>query len=515
MKLKPISPQRRHFHYVIGHRIRRCLLFVVVQLACTTGAVSQEVYTLLQLRELALENNKQLNASRQKKHIADDTRLAARTLRLPRVNVFASYQLFDREASLLNASQKQTLSTLGTSLGSALAGSATDIISSMVGSGIITPATAGQLADLINAAGGKMTDIGNNIGGKIRSAFRTDTHQMWLGNVLVTQPVYMGGAITAANNIAEINSTLIDNEIEKQRQSTLYDIDKTYWTIVALAGKQALAESYLGLVSKLDSDVHAMIDEGVATRADGLKVDVRVNEAEMQKTQVDNGLSLAKMLLCQLCGLPIGCDIRLADEDSSSVNIDDTDVEASVFIPSARSEIRMMEGAVALSRENMKLTRAAYLPQVALTGGYLLSNPNVFNGFERRFRGTWNVGITARVPLWNWHEGRYKSRIAETAVRISQIELEELTEKIGLQVEQERFKVQEAKKKYTSTVQNIRSAEENLRCADLGFREGVIDATDVMAAQTAWKQAKSQQIDAEVEFRLATVALRKALGNIE
>lgn len=48
-----------------------------------------------------------------------------------------------------------------------------------------------------------------------------------------------------------------------------------------------------------------MITEGVATKADGLSVKVKVNEAEMKLTQVDNGLSLSKMVLCQLCGLPL------------------------------------------------------------------------------------------------------------------------------------------------------------------------------------------------------------------
>ena len=176
--------------------------------------------------------------------------------------------------------------------------------------------------------------------------------------------------------------------------------------------------------------------------------------------------------------------------------------------------MRLLQGAVDLSRQQQKLTRAAYLPQVALTGGYLISNPNAFNGFERRFKGMWNVGLTARIPIWSWNEGRYKLNMARTATRISEIELEELTEKIDLQIAQGRYKVTEAKKKLASAVEHIRSAEENLRCANVGFREGVIDATDVMAAQTAWQQAMSQKIDAEVELRLAQVALSKALGRL-
>jgi outer membrane protein TolC len=59
---------------------------------------------------------------------------------------------------------------------------------------------------------------------------------------------------------------------------------------------------------------------------------------------------------------------------------------------------------------------------------------------------------------------------------------------------------------------NIKSAEENLRCAQVGFREGVMETTDVLEAQTAWQQAQSQKIDAEIDVKMAKVNLEKAMG---
>ena len=103
------------------------------------------------------------------------------------------------------------------------------------------------------------------------------------------------------NKMADIGEVMAANSAEAQKQLTLYNIDQAYWTVVSLKHKKTLAESFLSLVKKLDSDVKKMIREGVATKADGLKVGVKVNEAEMALTQVDNGLSLAKMYLCQLC----------------------------------------------------------------------------------------------------------------------------------------------------------------------------------------------------------------------
>ena len=51
-----------------------------------------------------------------------------------------------------------------------------------------------------------------------------------------------------------------------------------------------------------------------------------------------------------------------------------------------------------------------------------------------------------------------------------------------------------------------------MRCANIGFKEGVLQTTDVMEAQTAWMQAQSQKIDAEVDVKISQVNLKKALG---
>ena len=301
--------------------------------------------------------------------------------------------------------------------------------------------------------------------------------------------------------------------MQNSRQNTVYDVDNAYWTVVSLTHKQELAESYLKLVSKLGSDVRKMIKEGVATRADGLKVDVRINEAEMQLTQVDNGLSLAKMLLCQLCGLPVGEDITLDDEaetdDMPAYSAVDANLDDAL---ENRAELKMLENAVDISRQTTKLVRSAYLPQVALTGGYLVTNPSLYNGFERKFSGIWNIGVMVRIPVWNWFESTYKIRASKTATSIAQLELDDAREKVELQVSQSSFKVAEANKKLALAEKSTEQADENLRCANLGFKEGVMDVTDVMAAQTAWLQARSQKIDADIDVRLTMTNLRKVLG---
>ena len=477
---------------------------------------AQQVLSLDSCRAMALRNNKSLSASRLQLDMARYTSKAAKTKYLPHVSALGGYELTSREISLLSKDQKSALSNAGTNTTGALHENLAGALGNLAQQGVITPDQASSLGDMFGQVGSKIGEAVNHVGEKLVDALKTDTKQMYALSVMLTQPVYMGGAITAANKMAAISEDLAQNNIEASTQSTLHSIDKAYWTVVSVKNKKRLAESYLAVVKKLDDDVKKMISEGVATRADGLKVAVRVNEAEMQLTQADNGLALSKMLLCQLCGLDVDTDIMLADEDAENLAAmgNDQPVDREVAMEN-RPELKMLQNSVDMSRQATRLVRAAFLPQVVMTGGYLATNPNVYNGFERKLSGVWNVGVMVRVPLWNWMEGSYKVRASKIATSIVELEKDDIREKIELQVSQSQFKVKEANRRLTMATKNVENAEENLRCANLGFKEGVLQTTDVMAAQTAWMQAQSQKIDAEVDVKLSQVNLKKALGVLQ
>jgi len=174
----------------------------------------------------------------------------------------------------------------------------------------------------------------------------------------------------------------------------------------------------------------------------------------------------------------------------------------------------MLDNGVAMAQQVTNIMKAGHLPQVALMGGYAVSNPSVQNGFEKKFRGFWNVGVLMRIPIWNWGDVAYKVRASKGAVAIASLERDEAREKVELQINQSDFKVKEANKRLQMAESSIERANENLRTANLGFQEGVIAPTVVLEAQTAWLQAQSQKIDAQIDVLLSLVDLRKAQGTL-
>ena len=499
--------------------IKEISISLLVGVAVPVSA--QRLLSLDSCRAMALRNNKQIAVSKVKQDVATNIRKSARTKYLPHISAVGTYQFTSKEISLLNDDQKAALGGLGTTAATGIQNTISGITSSepMAHISAVLGSMGLNLDGLKQLTGQRLQEFAgrlDGLGNGIVDALHTDTRNLFAGSVMFVQPVFMGGSIIALNKMADINEDMQRNSSSMRRQTTIYNTDKAYWQVVSLRHKQKLAEAYLDLLKKLDSDVHKMIDEGVATRSDGLSVDVKLNEAEMTLTRVNDGLVLSKMLLCQTIGLPINEDITLADEESENIVVEtETPVLNVEMAVENRPELKMLDNGIQLSKQLTNVLKAGNLPMVALTGGYAVSNPSLVNGFERKFRGLWNVGVLVRVPIWNWGDVMYKVRASKGATSIATLEREEARELIELQVNQHTFRVTEANKKLTMARTNIKRADENLRTANIGFREGVITPATVMEAQTAWLQAMSQKIDAEIDVKLSQVDLQKSLGTLE
>lgn len=451
------------------------LLTFVVTVSCMHA---QRMLTLEECRNLAIQNNKELQISGEKIKMADNEKKAAFTKYFPQLSANGAYMWNQKDINLLD------MGALSSSLSSSLGGLA-------------------QLPMIQHLMSG------------VNDMQHLDVQNIWVGNVSLVQPVFMGGKIVNYNQITKFAKQLAESMNNLQLQDLIYKTDETYWQVISLVNKKKLADAYVDLLRKMDSDVTAMIYEGVATEADGLSVKVKLNEAEMAQTKVENGLALTRMLLAQICGLSLEEDLSLADEKLDNFPVETT--QASADLNEAfmnRNELRSLDLATKIYKRKERIALAEMLPNLALAANYFVTNPNVFNGFKNDFAGMFNVGVMVKVPLSGWWEGTYRRNSEKAETRIKTLEWQDAREKIELQVNQSVYKVNEAGKKLIASSRNMENAEENLRRANFGFEEGVIPALNLMEAQTAWVSARSSLIDAQIEVKLTEVYLSKALGKL-
>ena len=475
----------------------RIKLLGIMAMVLGTGA-GYAVVPLDSCRSMALRHNKEILIANQKIAAAQYQKDQAKAAYLPSIDFVGGYMYNQKNISLIEEDALLPTKTFNPATGSY------DF------NLLMDPSTGKPV--MVN---GQV--VPTQVALLPKEAMTYDIHNVFAGALTLTQPVYMGGKIKAMNDITRYAEALATTMRNKAVEDVVYQVDAAYWQVVSLKAKERLARSYVNLLDTLNHNVEAMVHEGIATKADALSVAVKLNEANVDMTKVTNGLALSRMLLSQLCGLPVNTTFTLADEDSerlgeqplvaTSYNMDD--------VYARRHDIYALQLGVKIYEKKAKVAMSDMLPQVALMGMYSVSNPNSFNGFKNKFGGAFSVGATLKIPLWHWGGNYNKYRAAKTEAVIQNLELENARDKIALQVNQASFKAQEAIKTYESTRSNLAKAEENLRMAQIGFKEGVMPVDNVMAAQTAWLKANSEVIDAQIDVQLCNVYLSKVLGTMQ
>ncbi len=470
----------------------RKALTIVLAMWLTMTAAAQ--VTLDSCRHMALRNNKQMGIEQLKIEQAGYQRKQAEAAYKPSIDFAGTYLHTGRNISLVD-------------------------INNITPTQFLNPST-GNYDFTLEALGG----LGISVDGKyvnaatqrVKDALTFDAKNVFAAGVLVTQPIYMGGKIKAMNQITRYAEQIAQRLHDRKAEDVVCEVDQAYWLVVSLKSKERLAQSYLDLVTRLDNDVKKMLEQGVATNATLLSVDVKVNEANVALTKVRNGLVLARMALAQLCGEPLDEPMILADElrGDLDVPLQPRAIDmAQVY--ERRNDFNALELGVKVFDEKAKVARSEMLPTVAAVGSVFTSNPHVYNGFKKEFGFNYAIGAIVKIPLWHWGGLSNKYKAALVDAKIKHLEMEEAKEKIELQVTQANFKYQEAFKTYEATKANLAQADENLRVAQLAFREGMATSDEVLTAQTAWLMAHSEKIDAEIDIMMCNVYLSKVTGNLK
>ncbi len=447
------------------------------------NADAQQILTLEQCREMALSSDPALKATDKKREMAEYDRRTAMAYRFPDISVVGTYQYNSRNLSLLPEN-------------------VSDFLQNGIPAGRTTIGGQTAIGDKIN---GIMADIDE--------AFTLHTHNVFAGAVNITQPIFTGGKIANTGKMAELAKELSEAEYDAGRQEIILNVDRAYWQTVSISAKKRLAGNYADLLHMMEHDTEILEKEGMATGSDVLAVKVKANEADMLYTKAWNGLELSKMLLCKLCGLDLDTEIVLADEDREpGPTIEDVPVRSKDEIFASRPEIRSLDLAVRIYDRKTAVARADMMPQIALTGNYIITNPNMFHGYRNSFGGFFNVGVTMKIPIIHGLEASQKTKRAKAEAEMMRYSLDEAMDMVTLQVSRLHKRMEEAIETTGIAYRNLESAEENLRTATVGFNEGVITSNTLFAAQTAWLQAHTGYLDAWIDVQLSRSELLRAEG---
>lgn len=330
----------------------------------------------------------------------------------------------------------------------------------------------------------------------------------------VSQVLYAGGKINTAKKMSSSAVDLYTSQKELTDSEVLLDVETTYWQIVNVKGKIELAKKYKALLSELLKDLTNSYEAGIIYKNDVLRVQVKLNEAELDLTKANDGLKVLKLKMAQLIGL-----------NNSNFTITDTvPDEGASLTPEVmhaqavenRPEIKMLEKSVEIEELQAKLLKADRKPTVALNVSGLYAHGKHIDFSDASDDMTTYFGmVSVKVPVFDWGGRKQKVKEQEFKAEAQKLELEETQELLLIQIENAYLELQQAQKRVTITEKSLEQAEENLRLNEDRFEAGTVVGKDVLEAQVLWQQAYADVIDAKAMYKISEANYKKAIGELQ
>ncbi|WP_431109121.1 TolC family protein [Winogradskyella poriferorum] len=329
----------------------------------------------------------------------------------------------------------------------------------------------------------------------------------------VTQVIYAGGKINTAKQMSSTAVDLYTSQKELTDSEVLLDVETTYWQIINVKSKVELANKYKALLTELLKDLTNSYNAGIIYKNDVLRVQVQLNQAELDLTKAKDGLKLLKLKMAQLTGMPnidflvkdtISNDVILLDEVSQSTAIDN------------RPEIKMLKKAVEIEELQSKILEADRKPTIGLNVSGIYANGKQINFTDGSNDLTSYYGLlNVNIPIFDWGSRKQKVKEQEFKVEAQKLELEETEELLSLQIQNAYLELQQAIQKVEITEKSLQQADENLRLNQDRFDAGTVTGKDVLEAQVLWQQAYSDVIDAKASYRINEAKYKKAIGDFK
>ncbi|HON19022.1 MAG TPA: TolC family protein [Salinivirgaceae bacterium] len=334
----------------------------------------------------------------------------------------------------------------------------------------------------------------------------------YMAGIQIQQPIYTGGKIAAANRMAKIGQQLAEENLLLQKLQLIYEVDQAYWLLLSVEGKVKLAATAVSMLDSLREKVSNAVKVGLVHHSDLLKVNVEYNQALYDLQKAKSGREMARMALCQMVGLPLNTNLILADsiiqiEQNILHQFDNESIEQ-------RPEHRILSGLVALEEQNIRLEQSKYLPNFGIAAGYSKIG-NIDLGPKTLGSQGFNAMATLNIPLFHWGEGRNKIKSAKLSKEIKQLEKENATQLMQLELEQTKKDLQDAWVKIQYTQTALDEASKNLELSKQRYQLGQEHVTDLLLSQTQWQKASTNLIEAKIEFKIRETAYMKASGKLQ
>jgi TolC family type I secretion outer membrane protein len=340
--------------------------------------------------------------------------------------------------------------------------------------------------------------------------------QPWTAQIEVSQLVYAGGRVFAAVRAAKLVDQIAALGFQKAVADTILSVRTDFYQILLNKAQVEVREQSVKLLEQQLHDAQSRFDVGAVPRFNVLRAEVELANAKPPLIRAQNDLRLSKESLVKLLAI----DSKSQTNDFTPINFEGQLVyehrawELSTALQQAlnrRPELLQAERQIGVAKANVQVASSGYKPEASVFANYGWRNSMFTNRLDE-LRDGWTIGATMNWALFDGMLTHGKVTQARAQLQEANLDYADTRRQVELEVRQaysdylQTLELIEAQKK------TVEEAEESLRLAEARFRAGTGTQLDVLSAQTALTDARSNEVQALHDYNVALATLERATG---
>lgn len=326
-------------------------------------------------------------------------------------------------------------------------------------------------------------------------------------NVTATQPVFAGGRIINSNRLAKTGVEASRLQSDISRNEVILATDEYFWQIVVIKEKIKTIDVVMKMLRSLHDDANTAVNAGVKLRNDLLQVDLEINDLEITRMNLENNLTVAKMLLAQFSGFDED-DFDIVYDIESYLNLpgiaEIDDAQALDLLP----EYQLLGKKIDASRIQYKIEQGKYLPSVGIGAAY------GYNNIMDKSNSSIVGFVQISIPITDWWGGSHAIKKRKIEIENAQNELDDNAELLKIRMQKTLNDMNNALRRIALTKESIAQASENLRLYENFYNAGTTTITDYLNAQTIYRQSLDKYCEAVADYQLCRNRYLNATGRL-
>ena len=328
-----------------------------------------------------------------------------------------------------------------------------------------------------------------------------------VAGVQALQPIFTGGLIINGNKLAGVAEEVAKLRQQQTENELRLTTETLFWKLNTLKSSMNVLNTAVLFLDTLESQVKVMVDAGVITRNDLLKVQLKRNNYRAEKVDLENGILLVKMLLGQYVGLGTEGNIEILSEIPSSI----PEYPSSLYTPTENAlpmtaDYQLLQKNVEAKKLEKRMEIGSNLPSVALGAGWY------YHDLLEQNHNFGSVQIAVNIPITGWWSGAYGIKRRNLALTSAQNELQDLSEQLQIEMQDKWNNLTAAHRKMEIEKEGIAQSEENLYLNKMYYEAGMSTISDLLEAETDRREAEDRYVMAYGNFCTARSAYLIATG---